>query len=166
MALLPPERPRCDDDSPWIKFSRLFSLVESQSRRLSGRTALRADLFTNVCQEFACLRSVFRMETVQWLLGFVKVGPDFLCSCRRDPEWLAGVYRQLYRRCSEPLEHMVPVDRTAWACARETVHIYGARTRISRLQVRLPMPCIVLFLFSRHRIVLFLAYFPSKGKRG
>jgi hypothetical protein len=39
---------------------------------------------------------------------------------------VAGVYRQpLYRHCSEPLEHMAPVDRAAWAKARETVHIYG-----------------------------------------
>jgi hypothetical protein len=35
---------------------------------------------------------------------------------------VAGVYRQLYRRCSEPLEHMAPVDRAAWARVRETVH--------------------------------------------
>jgi hypothetical protein len=37
---------------------------------------------------------------------------------------VAGVYRQLlYRHCSEPLEHMTPVDRADRA--RETVHIYG-----------------------------------------
>jgi hypothetical protein len=36
---------------------------------------------------------------------------------------VARVYRQLYRHCSEPLEHMAPVDRSARA--RETVHIYG-----------------------------------------
>jgi hypothetical protein len=39
---------------------------------------------------------------------------------------VAGVYRQLYRHCSEPLEHMAPVDPAAWARARETVHIYQA----------------------------------------
>jgi hypothetical protein len=37
----------------------------------------------------------------------------------------AGVYRQLYRHCSESHEPMAPVDRAAWAQARETVHIYG-----------------------------------------
>jgi hypothetical protein len=36
---------------------------------------------------------------------------------------VAGVYRQLYRHCSEPLEHMAPVDRAAWTRAREAVHI-------------------------------------------
>jgi hypothetical protein len=38
---------------------------------------------------------------------------------------VAGVYRQLYRHCSEPLEPMAPVDSAAWALDRETVHIYG-----------------------------------------
>jgi hypothetical protein len=38
---------------------------------------------------------------------------------------VAGVYRQLYRHCSEPLEPMAPVDRVAWPRACETVHIYG-----------------------------------------
>jgi hypothetical protein len=38
---------------------------------------------------------------------------------------VTGVYRQLYRHCSEPLELMAPVDRSVWARAHETVHIYG-----------------------------------------
>jgi hypothetical protein len=43
MALLPPARPRCDDDSPWIKCSRLFSWsnrsrVASVGERSKGRT--------------------------------------------------------------------------------------------------------------------------------
>jgi hypothetical protein len=38
---------------------------------------------------------------------------------------VAGVYRHLYRHCSEPLEPMATVDRAAWASVRETVHIYG-----------------------------------------
>jgi hypothetical protein len=38
---------------------------------------------------------------------------------------VAGVYRQLYWHCSEPLEHKAQVNRAAWARARETVHIYG-----------------------------------------
>jgi hypothetical protein len=47
---------------------------------------------------------------------------------------IAGVYRQLYRHCSEHLEPMAPVDRAAWARVRKTVHINGgtrdgARTR-------------------------------------
>jgi hypothetical protein len=42
---------------------------------------------------------------------------------------VAGVYRQLYRHCSEPLESMAPVDRAVWDRARETVHIHGARAR-------------------------------------
>jgi hypothetical protein len=54
-------------------------------------------------------------------------------SCCRLGVTVAGVYRQLYRHCSEPIEHMAPADRAAWA--RETVHIYGdtrdgARTRV------------------------------------
>jgi hypothetical protein len=48
------------------------------------------------------------------MLGLQSVGVTVVC-----------VYRQLYRHCSEPLEHMAPVERTAWARARETVHIYG-----------------------------------------
>jgi hypothetical protein len=42
---------------------------------------------------------------------------------------VAGVYRQLYRHCSESLEHMAPVDRAVLARARETVHIYGGTHR-------------------------------------
>jgi hypothetical protein len=44
---------------------------------------------------------------------------------------VAGVYRHY----SEPLEHMAPVDRTAWAKDRETVHIYGDTRDEARAQV-------------------------------
>jgi hypothetical protein len=40
---------------------------------------------------------------------------------------VVGVYRQLYRHCSEPLEHMAPVDRAAWDRAREIIHICGKK---------------------------------------
>jgi hypothetical protein len=65
---------------------------------------------------------------------------------------VAGVYRRLlYRRCSEPLEHMAAVDRAVWA--RQTVHIYGARawvvwTHLKEVCFRVPLVvCTTLFSF-------------------
>jgi hypothetical protein len=48
---------------------------------------------------------------------------------------VAGVYRQLCRHCSEPLEHMAPIDCAALARARETVHIYGGTRDGARARV-------------------------------
>jgi hypothetical protein len=48
---------------------------------------------------------------------------------------VAGVYRQLYGHCSEPLETMALVDRAAWARARETVHIHGGARDGARARV-------------------------------
>jgi hypothetical protein len=47
----------------------------------------------------------------------------FVLVLQRLGVTVASVYRRLYRHCSEPPEHMAPVDRAARA--RETVHIYG-----------------------------------------
>jgi hypothetical protein len=47
---------------------------------------------------------------------------------------VAGVYRQLYRHCSEPLEHTAPVDRAARA--RETVDIHGGTRDGARTQAQ------------------------------
>lgn len=46
----------------------------------------------------------------------------------------AGVNRQLYRHCSEPLEPMAQVDRAALVRARETVHIYGGTRNGARVR--------------------------------
>jgi hypothetical protein len=53
------------------------------------------------------------------------LGLVFLLMLQMLGVTVASVYRQCYRHCSEPLEHMAPVHRALWAQARETVHIYG-----------------------------------------
>jgi hypothetical protein len=60
-----------------------------------------------------------------------------LCLCRmvwrhptrRIPARAFQLVNAQSRHCSERLEPMVPVDRAAWARARETVHIYRGNSR-------------------------------------
>jgi hypothetical protein len=58
-----------------------------------------------------------------------------LSCCRDSGVTVVGVYRQLYQHCSEPLEHMAPVDRALWDRARETVQIYGGERDGARARV-------------------------------
>jgi (2Fe-2S) ferredoxin len=82
---------------------------------------------------------------------------------------VAGVYRQLYRHSSEPLEPMAPVDRAAWARARETVHIYGD-TRVRAVWMHLKRGTRVTDLRQTHSVFLCvyntgLGYFYRRMKR-
>jgi hypothetical protein len=64
-------------------------------------------------------------KLISLVLGLTRVRT----LCCRDSGWLLpSVYRQLQSEHwlrSEPLDHIAPVDRAAWALACETVHIYG-----------------------------------------
>jgi hypothetical protein len=50
---------------------------------------------------------------------------------------VAGVYRQLHRHCTEPLESMASVDCLVRFRARKTVHIYGRIRDDAEVQARL-----------------------------
>jgi hypothetical protein len=80
-------------------------------------------------------------------------------SCCTDSDWpLTGEHRELYRLYGKSV---ASVDPAAWACARESVHIYGGTRADVRARTRVR---IILTNLKKH-IQLYMSFIQALRSR-